>query len=268
MNKLETSIKVFSAIFTDTTDNMGEVLRNIDNFEVNKLGCVSLYELILAFNNLHNEFIKEYDGLDKLDIGKKVDINGFNVSEIDGKKNRSIRLLITDSKITEEADVDVYLFDNDGEITSIVTDAGESFINGKEISLDNKKIIDLLDLFEKYNELFKLYTYLKCGIIISTGTFSLFTQIGDTLNDFTDSISTFKVNFGCSFINEPGDHYRISVRLGDKLDLDDEDCKINLDGENIEFTEEDCFKVLKEVYINARYLNNLKIEEEEEIKTK
>ena len=262
MNKLDTSIKVFSSIFTDTTDNMGEVLRNINSFEVNKLGCVSLYEIILAFNNLHEEFIKEYEALDKLDLGKKVDVNAFNVTEIDGVKNRSMRLLITDSKITEEADVDVYLFDNNSEINSIVTNADESYINGKEISLDNKKIKDLLDLFEKYYELFKLYTYLKCGIIISTGTFTLFTQIGNSLNDFTDNINTFKLNFGSSFINEPGDHYRISVRLGDELDLDMEDCKINLDGEDIDFTEEDCFKVLKEVYINGKYLNNLEIEEE------
>ena len=105
-------------------------------------------------------------------------------------------------------------------------------------------------------------------MIYGNGTFTLFTQIGNMGNDITDSIDSFKVNFGCSFINEPGDHYRISVKLGEKLDIDLDDCRINLDGEDVPFTEEDCLKVLNEVYINGKYLNNLKIEEEEKNNTK
>ena len=92
MNNLETSIKVFSAIFTDTTDDMGEVLRNIDNFEINKLNSVSLYEIILAFNYYHNAFIKEYDALDKLDLGKRVDIDNFEIKNDDGNKYRKFMI--------------------------------------------------------------------------------------------------------------------------------------------------------------------------------
>lgn len=256
MNELEKSIKLFNAIFTKTTDDMNEVNKDIINYQINKENCVSLYELMLSFNNLHSKFINEYDQIEKLDLGKKVDIDYYEKKD----NIRKMRLLIDDSKITDEDDVDLYIFEDNGNITSIVTDAGKSYIDGKEIELDKDKIIKLLDLFEEYHQLFDLYKKLNNKIIVSNGPFTLFTQIGDVTNDFTDSINSFKVNFGTSFMNEPGDHFRISMRLADELDIDQDDCKIYLDGKKLDFTEEDCMNILKQVYINCDYLEDVKEE--------
>ena len=90
MKELEESIKYFNLVFTDTlvSEDFSRVGFDLDKKKVNYDNCISLYDLISKFNKLYSLFKKEYRDLDKLDLGKNVEVLDFSKFDLFGDNIR------------------------------------------------------------------------------------------------------------------------------------------------------------------------------------
>ena len=83
MNELNECLKYFNLAYTETLDlneYYGKDI-DIDNIDIYTTNCISLYNLIYSINKMHCLFKKEYEELEKLDLGDDIKILGFNKFE-------------------------------------------------------------------------------------------------------------------------------------------------------------------------------------------
>lgn len=261
MKKLEESIKYFNLVFTDTlvSNDFSKVGFDLDKKKVNYDNCISLYDLISKFNKLYSLFKKEYRDLDKLDLGKNVEVLDFSKFDLFGDNIRFLSMYINKPTITNHQNTYLYLREFNNDICPYVTNNINMFDKdyyNNLVDLDKEKVKKYLDLFEKYSLLLDLYDRLFDQMIFGDGTFSIFSKIKSE----NDSILNDLENIAISIHNNPhmsiGDHFQICVNLGDKLSIDSNNSTIRL-GEHILKSDKKLYlKVLKSIYLHGRYLNN------------
>lgn len=258
MKKLDKYIKECNLVFTDTIDRLDfcRVDFDIDKAEVNYVDSINLLHLVSSFNKLYLSFKKEYDELDKLNLGKTIEVLSFGKFDYNGDNYRTLILYIDNPIITSHKDTILYLREINDEIKSFVTNNINPFDKKyyrENVKLNNDIAKKYLDLFEKYSLLLEIYNHLKNNQIFGDGTNCIFTVIDNYNSNLLEGLRTFKLSFGSAYFDT--EYYaELLINLGDNFGLDYDNCKLILDCENIKLDEEVCRKVLNNVYLNKKYV--------------
>ena len=120
------------------------------------------------------------------------------------------------------------------------------------IQMDSVRIKQYLDLFEKYSLLLDLYNYFKEGFAYADGSNEMLIKIKSIDNSMFDSVQKFLVNL----VNvDMGDYIKICMNTADYLNIDINDSKTEIANSIIvDINEKDYLNILKNVYINGKYL--------------
>lgn len=238
---------------------------------LNNENSISLYDLINSFNKMYSSFKKEYEKLEKLDLGKDISFLGFT------KKNNILRvldMLVYRPNIISDKYTHLYLREINGvSMPYITNEIGLHSDNGyynKTIKLPAKVVKDYLDLFEKYELLFELYQHLKNNTIFNNGNYLLYTRIDNINRNILDNIESFKIVMDSNKYIEAGNHIDIKVNLGNSLSIDIADSSIRLGDISIPVDNELGIDILKKISINGIYLekDKHKVVENRSAKTK
>ena len=254
--ELDKCIKKFSLIYTNTITKLDFCYRGFDlsSIMLNDENSISLYALVENFNKLHLNCKKEYNDLDKFELGKHIEIGHFTKYN---DNHRYLLIYIDEPIFNNEQYANLYLEECDNEICSYITNdinPLDSKYYQHEICLDKKRIKEYLDLFEKYSVLLYLYNHFKNEMVFGDGIHTLFTEIKSENGEFLDNLKKFKFFLGANYFTS-ADFLTIYVNLGENFCISTTDCKLEIDNSIISSTEENCLKILKNVFINERYLN-------------
>jgi hypothetical protein len=259
-------------MYTDTLERnyLGKEV-DFDKIEEDHTNCISLYDLISSFNKMHMAFMKEYNELDKLYLGSRIEVKGFTkITDSEGNVVRILDVFVRNPIMIREDYTYLYLREINGVSKPYITnDMGLHSDKGyyrQNIKLDNNKVTKLLDLFEKYQLLFDLYKYLRSQVVYGDGTFHLITRIDGNKDKFVDKMNNFRVSLSSNHVMNQGNQINIKVNLGNELEIDLDNSRINLGGEEIEPNKDICMDILKRVFVNGKYLekqsDNKELEEE------
>ena len=257
MYNLENSLKMFNLFFTDTLsmNNIDNTIGNINDLEIDNSDCITLYDLIKSFNRMHISFMKEYSELDKLDLGKIVEINRFyKFSNSNGEPSRLLDMNIYQPYMSGLSYTFLCLYECNGVsmpyITNDISCMSDNGYYRRKIKLNPRKVKKYLDLFENYQLVLELYRHLKNNEIYSNGVFSLSTNI-ESVNDlFTDDMSSFSIKIKFNIENE----INITVNLGEELSINPSKSYISLGNEDISLDNEYGINILKNILIQGKYL--------------
>ena len=257
MKKLDKYIKECNLVFTDTIDRLDfcRVDFDIDKIKVDYVDSINLLHLVSSFNKLYLSFKKEYDELDKLNLGKTIEVLSFEKFDYNGDNYRNLILYIDNPFITNHEDTLLCLREINGEIKPFITNNINPFDEKyyrEKVKLNNDIAKKYLDLFEKYSLLLETYNHLKNHQIFGDGTNYIFTVIDNYNSNLLEGLRIFKLSFGSAYFDT--EYYaEFLINLGDNFGLDYDNCKLILDCENIKPDEEVCRKVLNSVYLNKKY---------------
>jgi len=257
MNELDEYLKKCNLVFTNT-NNRFDFCRldfDLDKVEVNYDNCISLFELVSSFNKLYILFKKEYEQLEKMNLGRKIKIISFEKFSLGDKDYRNLILYIDEPIITDRTDTILYLREINGKMKPFVTnclfytDKKEYYDN---IDLDETIAKKYLDLFEKYSLLIDTYNDLKNKKVFGDGTFSMYIVIDEYNGDLLEGINKIKISLGCSYLNG-GYFINLAINLGENFGIDYDNCKFYLDNENVSIAAEEYEKIFNKVYVNKEY---------------
>lgn len=261
MNNLDKLLKEYSLVFTNTTTREDFWRNNSTNYieekEINYEKCTSLFDLINSFNKLYMMFKKEYDELEKLDLGKSVEVIEISKFTYDNDNYRVVRLYIDEPKITNHPYTVLHLREINGEMKSFVTNEKDSFDKNyyrDHVKLDNELSKKYLDFFLKYQDFFEAYRYLRAQYLYGDGSYCAHSRIGKYGDQLLDGLYNFKIIFGDTYSN----FFRISINLGKNFGIDYDNCSYEKNGEKISLTKEECIEILKKTYINKEYTKRSK----------
>ncbi len=261
MFNLDEYIKECSLVFTNTVDRLDFCKKNFDinKVKVNYSDSINLLHLVSSFNKLYVDFKKEYSALEKIDLGKAPIVISFDKFDIDGDIYRLLVISIEESSITSRRDTFLYIREINGRVEPFVTNNINLFDDKyycEDVELDNNIAKKYLDLFEKYSALLDSYNYLRNRQLFGDGTNVMFTLIDDYHSILLEGLHNFTISFGSLYFDV---EYFIDVvmNLGDNFSIDYEKCKLKFDGMEIA-AENDYEKILKNVYINKKYIEKRK----------
>lgn len=264
MNELELFIKRINLFFTNTVsiNDVGKV-PGIDyiNTKVNYENTISLYNLVKSFNELYLKFKKEYDRIEKIELGEYVEIIEFSKyhSPFDDKDYRHLVFYIENPSISKHKYTYLYLFDKNNEPSALITSntTRNSYEEGyyrEKINLNLNIVSKYLDLFSKYQVLLDTYNYLKNQFIFGDSSNILSSSIDGDLLKGLDSI---KINLGSiDFFSE--DIISLYINLGENFGINYQKSSIILNNNIINFKNNDIDKIFNDTLINKTYLKKRK----------
>jgi len=255
MEKLDKYIKECNLVFTDTIDRLDFCRADfdIDKTEVKYVDSINLMHLVSSFNKLYLAFKKEYDELEKLDLGKNIEVLSFVKFDYEGDNYRYLALYIDNPVITNHKDTFLYLREFNGEIKPFVTNninpLDEKYYHDN-VKLDSDIVKRYLDLFEKYSLLLETYNHLKNSQIFGDGTNCIFTFIDGNL---LEGLRNFKLSFSSSYFDT--EYYtEFLINLGEKFGIDYDNCKLILDSEETFIDKASYDKIFENIFINKKYI--------------
>lgn len=257
MEKLDKYIKECNLVFTDTIDRLDfcRVNFDVDNIEVNYDDSISLLHLVSSFNKLYLSFKNEYDKLPKIKLGSSIELNGYFNFDHDYDDYRVLVLYVKNPTFIEYPDTILHLREVNNEVKTFATNDKYPFDKNYyhvEIELDKIIVKKYLDLFEKYDLLFKSYEYLKAKQIFGDTTNSIFTIIDNYNSNILEGLNNFKIIFGSEYFNTES-FVQLSINLGDNIKIDYDNCKLILDSERMCADIDDYNKILTNTYLNKKY---------------
>ena len=259
MEKLDKYIKGCNLVFTDTMNRLDfcRVDFDIDKTEVNYAHSINLLQLVSSFNKLYLSFKKEYDELDKLNLGKTIEVLSFGKFNYNGDNYRNLTLYIDNPIITNHENTILYLREINNEIKPFVTNdklPSEKGYYQENVKLNKDIAKKYLDLFEKYHLLLETYNHLKNNRIFADGTNYISTNIDNyDNNNLLKGLRTFKITFGSTYF-DTNYHVEFSINLGENFGIDYDSCKLFLDDENTFIDNANYDKIFEDVFINKKYL--------------
>ena len=255
MNELDKFIKEINLVFTNTIQAIDfcRVGFDLEKEKVNYENAINLYKLVSSFNKLYLSFKKKYDDLEKLQLGKDLQILNFDKFTISDEKYRILDIYINEPSICEYDYTILNICEKNNHIYSFISNRINPFDKDfykKNIKLDVDICKKYLDLFEKYQLLLETYKQLKNKFVYGDGINILCTKID---GDFLNKLTGFEISFGQGSFNT--DYYvNLYLNLGENLNIDIDKSKIILDNQSITPNKENTNKLLKEVYVNKKYL--------------
>lgn len=249
MRTLDDLIKEFNLLYTNTLTQHDFCRVGFDSKKelLDLKNCISLYKLINDFNKKYNEFIKDYNTLDKFDFGEYLEIIGFR------KRDNDKELWIWAPDVIGKGDPIIKMVEKDNQIFTICTnDANPEYEKYycTKLAYDKNKVKAYLDLFEKYEDLLNQYKYLKNQMIFGDGCTTMFSKIDGEL---LEQLNTFEISLGNNYFNDC-DHIEIPINLGKDIEIDYEKVDLDINTIDEEVKKEDSEKILKKVYINKKHL--------------
>lgn len=258
MTNIDNYIKKCNLVFTNTCDSnyFCRYDFDINKVEVDYGNSISLFDLFSSFNELYLEFKNEYEKLEKLNLGKDIEIISFNNFSLNGDNYRVLKLYINESSIRKHSNTFLYLREINNELRSFVTNDKSIYDKGyyhEEIHINEEIGRKYLDLFEKYNSLLIMYDYFKHRRIFGDGTSSIFTVIDCYNSNLSKGLNNIRIlissDYGYTdFLMD------LSIRLGTIFDIDQEKCKLFLDNKCISLDSSVFYEMLNKIFINKNYL--------------
>lgn len=252
-------IKLFNYLFTDTVSK-NRPIPDIDSVTVNYDNCVSLYDLITSFNRLHENIMKEYNELDKIDFGKPFQVHSFSKGKnLYGKDYRGISLTGINSPIVGGEEMDLHISESEGKFNYFISSISGDSSKFKRIKLDDEKVVKYLDLYEKYQDLLKLFVRLKdAQLYYFNGLASLYIHIDNDraityYRDITSNLNSIRLTL-ISHYFEYDEHFELAFNLGEKITFDSEHSCAVIDFKKHEINEEEAINLLKNIYLNVNHL--------------
>ena len=269
MTELNNWINKINLLFTNTCDR--EELFAGTNKEVNKEDSISLYDLISAFNKMYVSFKREYDELDKKDLGKYVDFCNFRkTSDNNGNDIRMLSLYIENPSITNHSSTYLFITETEGKIQSVLSNDTIPSIYTNYIEytdLDENKARKYLDLAEKHSLLLDLYARLSNCMLYGDGINILFTSCTCDHNNMLDSLNRIDLDLSSvdsCYSEESRNRLYASFNLGESFGIDPNCCYLVLNDQRVN-TNNDAFnELLKRIYINKEYLVEYRYRYDEE----
>ena len=258
MKKLDKFLKECNLVFTNTINKFDFARCDFDvlKVEINYDDCMSLFELVASFNNLYQMFRKEYVELEKLDLGKKVELLEFLKFQISGNSYRNLVFYIDQPTITNHQDTILFLREIDGNIMPFVTNdlnPFDKYYYRDDVQLDKEISKKYLDLFDKYSLLLKVYKYLCNNGIYGDGTFSIFTSIDNHQSNLLEGLNTFEISFGSNYFDTEF-FTSIVINLEEELTINYQKSFSIIDGEKIALDNENFDNMINEVFVNKKYI--------------
>ncbi len=248
MNELDKFIKEMNLVFTNTltSDDFCVVGFDLDKQEVNYDNSISLYELINKFNTVYQKFKTEYNNLN-INLAEKIEFVRYYKNE----NYKCLNLYLKKPEITNYEETMLVLRKDKEKLIAYITNNnfGKHYYY-KIIELEDTKIIELLELFEKYEHLLNMYNYLKNRLVFGDTTNVLLTRIdGDIFKD----IKSFKLYIGQLYFNY-ANNINIDINIGEELKINSDKVEGELKSNTYPLTDEDVNKILTKTYINKKYL--------------
>ena len=214
---------------------------------------VSLWDLVNTIYKVYKKYKEEYQELDKMGF-KILDYFYFGKQVYETGSFRSLRMVAIDQVINnhEEPDVvisELVIEDNYVYKSYIESEMKNPYLNGyfcEEINLDNEKIKNMLDFFEKYDSLFKIFRSLyanKSSII--------FNYDG---NLDCQNLEKFKFCFGDSAYFY---YFVLCLIFEDKLNILENDSYFMRDDKKYTLDKDNIIRLLKEFYVNKKYFDGI-----------
>ena len=240
-------------------DNMNELdlfLSNINqNTDEDYKESISLYNLVNTFNKLLLSFKSEYTKLEKLELGKEINIIDFIKND---NNLRIIDMILYKPNMVNDSYTHLYLRELNGvSLPFITSDVNIHSDNGyyhEVIKIPAKLVKKYLDLFEKHELLFELYHYLKNNFIVNSESVNIHTRI-DSVNNSLDKITGIKIEIDNYYLQQE-DHIDIKFDLENNLKVDLSESSIRLNNKSIKTNENTYLDILKNLYISSRHLEN------------
>ena len=247
MKTLEDLIKEFNLLYTDTLtrDNFCRVGFDSKKELVNLKNSITLYKLISEFNKNYNEFIADYNALDKFDFKEYIQIIGFR------KRDNYRDLWIWAPDVIGKGDSIIKMVEKDNQIFTICTnDIWDEKYYCTKLEYDEEKVRSYLDLFEKHQSVINQYKYLKHQMVFGDGCTTMFSKIEGEL---LEQLKSFEISLGNNYFNTC-DHIEIPINLGKDIEIDYSKVDLDINTIDEQTKKEDAEKILKKVYINKKYL--------------
>ena len=129
MNKLAKQIKLFNLVFTNTK-KARELERDyfdLSRTRVDYKNTISLSELIDILTVVHRSFLKEYNELEKIDFGEKVEVLDYTTYEENNYRYRAFLLNVEKPKFIDKQKTTLCLVDSSdtGEILATAIECGD-----------------------------------------------------------------------------------------------------------------------------------------------
>lgn len=262
MNELELFIKRINLFFTNTV-SINDVSKvpgiDYENTDINYENTISLYNLVKSFNELYLKFKKEYDNIEKFELGEYVEIIEYANyrSSFDDKDYRHLIFYIENPTICNHKYTYLYFFDKNKEPSALITSntTRNSYEEGyyrEAINLDLNKVSKYLDLFSKYQVLLDTYNYLKNQFIFGDSSNILCSHID---GDLLKGLESIKLTLGSlDFFSE--DSIVLYINLGENFGIDYKKSSVILNNNIINFENKDIDKIVNDTYISKKYLKN------------
>ena len=247
---LEKYVKVLNAIFTNAfkiTDLIGTNV-NGQKININYDDSINLFNLVSSFNELYKSFKKEYAELEKLSLGKCVEVLTFDKFTFKNNNYRLLTMYIDEPLITSHPDTILYLREINGKIMPFVTNELNIFDKNyynDDIELNNLISKKYLDLFEKYDQLLKMYNYFKIQCVFGDGSNTIISEIK---GDFLEELYEFNITFGTF-----DEITKLVINLGDNFGLAYDKCHFIVYDKEEKIQNTDYDYLFNNVYLNKIY---------------
>lgn len=258
MKELDRYMKECNLVFTNTIDRLDFCRTDFDinKIEINYNDSISLLHLVSSFNKLYLSFKKEYEEIEKLSLGKFIEVLNFGKYDYNKDKYRVLIIYIDKPAITKHEDTILYLREINDEIKPFITNNINPFDKNyyrEDIKLNNDIAKKYLDLFEKYSLLLNTYNYLKNNQIFGDGTNCMFTIIDNYNSNLLKGLNKLKISFGSAYFDT--EHFvDLSINLGENFGIDYNNCKLVLNSENTSIEKKDYDKIFANIYVNKKYI--------------
>lgn len=263
---LDRFIYEFNLVSTQTitdTHELIRVLNNKQNKEIEYSNSVSIHDLVELFNKLYVFFEKDYQKLEKINLGERIEFLTFYKSD----DYRLLEFLIDTpyKEICEEEETLLYLIEDNEKIYSFVTNNLNFFAKDyyrKDIQLNEAQVKKYLDLAEKHNLFLDTYKFLKNKFIFGNGTTVLFSKVSGELSE---KLNTFEVAFGNQYFNT-SDYISIPFILGETLNIDYGSSKVIFDLKEQENKKEIIEQLINNIFVTRNKLPDMYKDEKQLIK--
>lgn len=262
MEKLDSYIRSCNLLFTNTV-NFHEFSQN--NFDpsvvsIDYSNSINLHQLVSSFSSAYQAFLKDYNAIDKLDLGEDVTFTNYFNKENDNGYVSNLQLFIEDPVITKHDTTVLHIKDLNGKIESFVTSEGNPFSTEyyrDKVNFNENICKQYLELFYRYRLLVELYTHLRCNRIFGNGYCYMETRIDECEMNLLKGIDKFNLSFGIGYFNNVL-NVIMDFSISHKLGLNYKDSEFNIDGKAIKPNEKDFQYLLNHVYINNDYIRSRK----------
>ncbi len=253
MNELRKYIKECNLVFTKTL-NANDFCRvdfaGVENIPVNTQDSIKLIDIITSFNKLYVAFKKEYDKLEKINLGENVEVISFKKFHFNYENQdiREVILYINKPTFTKHNSTILYLREADGKIKPFISNninpADKNYYK-ESVSIDEQFAKRYIDFFEKYETFLKAVNFLRNWEVFGDCVDYLYVDIDNQQENILNGLNKLRISICNGFCL-----IHIFINLGENFGIDYDKCEIILDKKKRQGTKEDYDYILNNILVN------------------